>query len=955
MNSQKSPNQWEKQSENLSSFESDYDLLVYLGETETEDIVETERSLDYQDQTWRQSICGGASLAPTIDTESLSELISSPIQPIDGSPQSQEPDTPTNPDMSVSPFSEFNQIISTNQQRTPDVRQMNGSNGDIQTRRVLINQVNQEPEKKTMGNFSQAEEKLNNNDTYMLNGFKSSMETKSSDTKRRSGQGTWSSDTDELDRLLAEMSQTLDLESLSKYDTSPYKNEPSVQKPRSNIQKPKGSDQLASSVKTVEERPEKGNVNKSNRNQPNDASSGSILEDYDDASRMLELMITNELSTSRNINQPSASKSVHTNKPPDTFTRRDSESSVIHRPSNKSTVPEISTIIDPRLNSQKSNSNSPTSKDNTSIKQKNSIGETKTTNLPRQNSAISAQSSNSSKLDNWRPEMKDSKSRESEIRRRSSLLRRFQVNEPDSDLPPEPPAVDYSDYSCDDRQNVIEAQPISYSHKRSQSGNLSDEKENQLAWMKRRTLSSMRSMRDKFNDFMSNERGKNDQTKSPNRPARSRSTKRREPIKDQLVSLGQRIRRHLSRSKSRLGNMFTSKTRNKSQRAHSVPDNKHSDMNFKGGNRKSSVESSLSGLDTTGSVKIKPEKPRSRSRSQTRPPTKNSALSQSGPRSSSLLSIKRLSSLKGNDRIQTSDMELESTRVNHITNDDSRKRRRLKKRKQRSSHKSDSSDTSSQSDITNSPAFSRSRTGDMFKKMESSVSIEDNRVEANEMRHKSSLSLNNNRSTKQREFNDKSKGRSQSMRNITNETSTVNRRLPIANNTFRPASSIIQKDESKISKPEEEVVNVDEPRVEASPVNLRVKRGANIEEVPVRPPRRSRSKSAQARKLAYSTDHVDKSKAKLSDSLSTMVAQLKQSAITAFQMASPGPIEMDRSRRGQRPHRSSVRGRAKLDKPDIDGPKEDSASLCHWTPVIGQNNRQSNQYIGAKGKLLSEL
>lgn len=60
----------------MSSFESDYDLLVYLGETETEDIVDTERSLDYQDQTWRQSICGGASLAPTID-ESLSELIGS--------------------------------------------------------------------------------------------------------------------------------------------------------------------------------------------------------------------------------------------------------------------------------------------------------------------------------------------------------------------------------------------------------------------------------------------------------------------------------------------------------------------------------------------------------------------------------------------------------------------------------------------------------------------------------------------------------------------------------------------------------------------------------------------------------------------------------------------------------------------------------------------------------------
>lgn len=60
-------NQKQPSGETLSSFESDYDLLVYLGETETEDIVETERSLDYQDQTWRQSICGGASLAPTID------------------------------------------------------------------------------------------------------------------------------------------------------------------------------------------------------------------------------------------------------------------------------------------------------------------------------------------------------------------------------------------------------------------------------------------------------------------------------------------------------------------------------------------------------------------------------------------------------------------------------------------------------------------------------------------------------------------------------------------------------------------------------------------------------------------------------------------------------------------------------------------------------------------------
>lgn len=67
-------NQKQQSGETLSSFESDYDLLVYLGETETEDIVDTERSLDYQDQTWRQSICGGASLAPTID-ESLSELL----------------------------------------------------------------------------------------------------------------------------------------------------------------------------------------------------------------------------------------------------------------------------------------------------------------------------------------------------------------------------------------------------------------------------------------------------------------------------------------------------------------------------------------------------------------------------------------------------------------------------------------------------------------------------------------------------------------------------------------------------------------------------------------------------------------------------------------------------------------------------------------------------------------
>lgn len=221
--------------DNLSaSFESDYDLLVYLGETETEDLVDTERSLDYQDQTWRQSICG-ASLAPTID-DSLGELLA---------------------DRSSSRLT-----ISTGANLRP-VRA--GSSADEATPTLGDQQFFRS--KSALSSDSPVDfypalpDRARTLDTRQL-GSQSSPRPLGQDCIRGTGsERAMTQPADELDRLLAEMSQSLDLESLAKFDTQP---------------------KLAASNQSAK---------KAKHASASKLSTDSILDELDGASRMLEQMI----------------------------------------------------------------------------------------------------------------------------------------------------------------------------------------------------------------------------------------------------------------------------------------------------------------------------------------------------------------------------------------------------------------------------------------------------------------------------------------------------------------------------------------------------------------------------------------------------------------------------------------------------------------------------------------
>lgn len=225
--------QQQSSADNLSaSFDSDYDLLVYLGETETEDLVETERSLDYQDQTWRQSICGGASLAPTID-DSLGELLGGADRSASRLTIASRGSTRLSANLGDS--------LATPTADSPFFRSRSAT-GEVSPPQSGIRDRSH--------TLVAAEARAPNLQHLQATGSEWNI------GNRRPMQAQQA---DELDRLLAEMSQSLDLDALAKFDTKP--------RPKAGLE---------------ESRPAR-------RVEP---SNESILDELDGASRMLDEMLS---------------------------------------------------------------------------------------------------------------------------------------------------------------------------------------------------------------------------------------------------------------------------------------------------------------------------------------------------------------------------------------------------------------------------------------------------------------------------------------------------------------------------------------------------------------------------------------------------------------------------------------------------------------------------------------
>lgn len=334
------------------------------------------------------------------------------------------------------------------------------------------------------------------------------------------------------------------------------------------------------------------------------------------------------------------------------------------------------------------------------------------------------------------------------------------------------------------------------------------------------------------------------------------------------------------------------------------------------------------------------------------------------PRSSSLLSIRRLSNLKTNGKLTSSDQELEASKLTRSSNEgvseNSKRRSRRRRRKYQEARKSRgfevtkarrASDSSTSASPVRLMSQDKPKTGEYFGQVAPTVcSDTDSPTKFAPMRPKSSMSLSHNQ-FQHAHKNGELKTKSQSMKNI---RTVSTRQLPGSINTFQPFSvhSLTTKEASKNSH---ELI----PRVtENSQVKVRPNKPATEPKesgiiTPTRPPRRNQPKSVQTK--VKSEEQPERERGKFRDNMSNLATQLKQSAITVFQLASPGPRDryITQSHRGTRLDKSKTLSRG-LEETSRDADGE-IASLCHWTPVIGSKDQQKRQSKVGEGKLSSEL
>lgn len=691
---------------------------MYLGgetETETEDLLDTERSFDYQDQAYRQtSICDAASLAPTLDG-SISELLfASPIQPIDalasGSRQhrdnlnddddwtlnSCEPPTPTN--KSLQQKSQFfppakNEPENTNKndKELKDNNNNNKQSASEKTQVNLENEFNKQDQlsemiyaQKQQLNAKRHAKSTNNNNKSPTNSSASPSPMMNADAQLQSAMFS-ANDAAELDRLLAEMSQSLDLDSLARFDRVHHKSIGSKEQQtskqaletadseRARLKLNINRDQYNHSIyhgnkaATLASANPSANSHDNNRSQLDSAataapseqkfntnrnmplqpaaqqSNESILDEYDDASRILEQMISDaQMASNPNKQQ---------------------RTQLAQRPINSTSVSPIKRNYEPKLIDctlvkqsvlPKINNDSVIVKSHAIKPQwtatSNSMDARKGETL---SDRLQASSSDSRRA--WRENQKPSLQSQQSTRQNYENERNLaHLNmQKGGEIPPELPEKDYpqatnDNNECQQWQNVIEARAIDDDSDDSNENHDSNDAKlfgmqkagkAQLAWMKRRTMSSMRSMRSKLSDFMahsgdawahhnrnangvngssretrvkqvaakfeSNQENNNsnylkkikDDTnlndeyekeftsrKPSERESRSRSRnanarklyQQMEPLSEQLSNLGQQIKKRLSRSKSRLGEIFTASKMHltNANRAKSMPNDK---------------------------------------------------------------------------------------------------------------------------------------------------------------------------------------------------------------------------------------------------------------------------------------------------------------------------------------------------------------------------------------------
>lgn len=1041
---------------------------MYLGETETEDIVETERSLDYQDQAWRESIYDGASLAATLDG-SLSELLTSPIRPIDSdgggggshtqvndSPLEEligEPQTPTNFD--TAPTTRFGTLSS---RAELDFH----SNSPLQNEEAPIDEARKE--KRTLINRQYAPLVASETPSitsdmiyaqhphhhHQSNGTRSRASVSGNATAGSTSPAAKSNqklkllsdyEANELDRLLAEMSKSLNFDSLDrrlKRDDHHQAAKPTKQISKRNSREynqnhsPKQQHQMtktptdqshrrAATLASVSPRARNSAISSSDVGARRaERTKDSILGDYDDASRLLEQMIGEQLIESPRV-PPRPSVGSRLPREGGTHDNRASAGPGEKKASSSESVASPGVAVASRRSSKQSvimrqpTTSSPPSRppQPQCLASRRPIAYTQelVKAAPVINEAAAAATVVVEAAPKWQHHqtaipLSNNMDKNNTAQGRPDPRDR---NSPSRDTPPRPPEVDYPpefmSEAASSRQHVIEAKPASspYSSDSEIANHEQERGGGQLAWMKRRTLSSMRSMRTKISDLIAGAdegggRSSAAEPKSPSgRPSRSRTTGRSmEPLGAQLSSLGQQIRKRFSRSKSRLTKLFTS---NKGPRAQSMPNEKQqrsqaSPQGHSASQNKKlmpvikkraspSVESSsLSGLDLTTM---------SKSRAISARPT--------GPslsRAPSSASIKRLSSFKRSNQLIVDD-DAHSSGVGAkpaseespaASNEgaaslgsgaSSRSRRRRKKRGRQRAACPTNNDLSSSSGGAGPADLSalvgaRRTTHEYFGQVSplacsnsSSSSLdlqqEDRPLAGDSPPTKSSLSLNNNQrhqktsldSANSRRYHKSNvneddmqskRKRSQSLRSLKSTAQESppqgpRARLPEASNTFRPASAFCHSAQSG---------------------NKHATTSADLFEVaPARPPRRPRSKSMHTKQPEEdgAREEETNAKAKLANNrkstsrLANLANQIKQTAAykAIQQQVSPSYSGADRRSRRDAPTRGTSRP-ANNNNNEADG---DHQSLCHWSPVIGVAHYPHSAASGSEGKLLSEL
>lgn len=648
--------------------------------------MDTERSLDYQDQTWRQSICGGVSLAPTIDDSVAGDwmLSSAANTPTPSATGASRASTRRNNDAAAndhtldyllaggSPFASQQQKRRAQQaavaadestitrQSTAVGAPLSRANANQNLLHNSQQQQQQAPILTNFGNklaslFSRAPRQQQQQHQEMVgetrqrwpaaSGALSAQNTK--DISQRVSNNNNSgdkmhraiSDRDaaELDRLLAEMSESLDLSTLARHQPQQRAHSTMRAVPtnapivagavtnKSATLAPARQQQNGSYVQQRSQAQSERNARAKSKSmsrlagEHSDATTSSILDELDGASRMLAAMIGDaESASSKSLTRRESSNGART-QPVSRRSSNASRSTTISGATHRSAIPIRAAPAGPKRASVASSGQSPkpatkATPDDDNGDEERSHATTVTTvttarKLSTASSSTAATTTTTTAAAAAAAPLGRDKRASTERNKLAASLASLQVSKqpqrrPSSPVvgaapkapgrlrkrsPPTPPAVDYPPACVAELTQPHQIELHAAAAAASEDEPDDDDDDDLMRRIGRRTLSGMRSMRNKLSDLVSGSTSSNNnnapdlspqRSQSPQTPAgqsrRSRSRGRRDEDErqqalsdDASATFGQRMRRRLSRSKSRLGKLLT---RGKSrERARSQP------------------------------------------------------------------------------------------------------------------------------------------------------------------------------------------------------------------------------------------------------------------------------------------------------------------------------------------------------------------------------------------------